>query len=199
MYSYSLICSSRNLSPLASYINPRYFSIGRDNKGRIYNYSIFADSNLITNSSTVNDINKVDPTPQITVKRKDTSFKFVGRLLDILNNPNNNLINNQKSQRIIENIVFEEFESVIQGNNNKLVLAGVNTEILTPLSKYLTDKRVILDKYINNLYNEQNAILNNKNYRNKVDLVLKAKVITSLDKSFIRNLCFYYFLLIYTY
>ena len=133
----------------------------------------------------------------------DLSHKFVSRLLNAFSDPNNILINNQESQIIIENIIFDEYEALFSGNTSKYIVGGINTEILGPiLSKYLLEKDLVLKKYIDNLLTQQAEVLTNVDKlsgKNKFDSILTAKVITSLDKKFIHNLCLYHFLVVYSY
>ena len=69
------------------------------------------------------------------------------------------------------------------------------------ISKYLTSKSNIINKYIDNLYKGQLEILSNSNRnKNKEDNdIFMANIITSLNKASILNLCLYYFLVVYTY
>lgn len=54
-------------------------------------------------------------------------------------------------------------------------------------------------KYIDNIYNQQLEILNDKKWTKKFNLILMAKIITSLYKTSRHNLCLNHFLLIYTF
>lgn len=165
------IYSPRYLS-LACVANARYFSIVRD---------------INTTSQPINLHNNV-------------SSNFVSRLLNSFNDPKNVLINDERSQSIIENIIFDEYESVFSGNTKKYIVGGINTELLNPiLSKYVFDNEYIMNKYIDNLFKEQTEILNNIKNINKLDVILIATIITSFDKSSIRNFCLRYFLLVYTF
>lgn len=141
-------------------VKSRYFSFRKGDDRHVYFYStvvasknqtdcfIFSYSNFNANSNSLVVSNKSDITPNIIDKRPNFSAKFVTRLLDSFNDPNNILINDEKSQRTIENIILEEFESVFSGNTNKYIAGGVNTELLNPiLSKYILEKKSIKKIY----------------------------------------------------
>ena len=94
-------------------------------------------------------------TSLVTDRPHDLSHKFVSRLLNVFTDPNNTLVNNHESQTIIENIIFYEYEALFSGNTSKYIVGGINTEMLGPmLSKYLMDKDLVLNKYIDNLFTQ---------------------------------------------
>lgn len=67
------------------------------------------------------------------------------------------------------------------------------------MSKYVFDKQALMDKYIDNLYQQEIGILNNTKNKNKHEEILMAAIITSLDKASIFHLCVQQFLIVYTY
>lgn len=133
----------------------------------------------------------------------DLSHKFVSCVLNALSDPNNVLVNNPESQLIIENIIFDEYEDLFSRNTTKYIVGGINTDILGPmLSKYLMDKELVLNKYIDNLLTQQAQVLtkiDKLSDKNKFESILIAKVIISIGKKFIHNLCLYHFLVVYSY
>lgn len=155
------------------------------------------------NSSSVAlaESNNKEYTSNVCYKDSQFSSKFVSRLLNSFNDPNNILINNEQSKRTIENIIIEEFESVFGGNTNKFIAGGVNTGLLTPiLTKYILDKEFLIRKYINNLVKEQEDVIKDNKNRDKFDKLLMANIITSIHhEGFIWNLCLHQFLLVFTF
>jgi hypothetical protein len=89
--------SPRYLS-LTCVTNPRYFSIARD----------------------------INTTPQPVNSHNNLSSNFVSRLLNSLNDPKNVLINDERSERTIENIIFDEYDSVFSGNTTKYIVGGIH-------------------------------------------------------------------------
>jgi len=96
-------------------------------------------------------------------------------------------------------MIFDEHDYIFSGNISRYV-GGINTQLLNPIvSKYVLDKKPLLYKYIDNLLLEQIDILNKTEVTKKADYTFIATIISSFDQSYIRNLCIYYFLLVYTY
>lgn len=133
---------------------------------------------------------------------RDLSSNFVSKLLNSFNDPNNVLINDEASQRIIENIIFDDYDFIFSNNTRNYIVGGINTELINPiLSKYILDVQSNMDTYIDNLYKQEYHILNNSKKTNKGidENILAATIITSLDKKVIRNFCLHQFLLVYTF
>ena len=130
-------------------------------------------------------------------KRRTSSPRFVTTLLNSLNDPNNILVNNEASQRLIENISFDEFEFILSNKTNKNIFADVNLDLLNPiLGKYIKSKSDIMETYINNLFCEVKATINKSKV--KVEDLLIANVINHTSKNSIFNFCLYYFVVIYS-
>ena len=156
--------------------NGRYFSTG---KGKVFD---------------------VTSSPLEITKHNTTHSSFVSNLLKSLADPNNVLINNEQSQRSIENIVFDDYEEAFSRNTTRFIAGGINTEVLGPLlSKFIFEKKDIVNTYIDNLSKAQDDILNNHNNTDKSELTLMAKIITSLSKDTIFSLCITHFILVYSY
>lgn len=175
-------------------------------KKLINNYNILVSSHWFYFKNRISDFKvryfvsgKSLYSSQSDPKKKNFSSKFVSTLLNSLNDPKHILINDEESQINIENILFDEYESIFRDKPKNMV-AGINTEILGPiLSKYTLGKLDIFNRYIDNLYNEQLEILKNEKIKNKYDIILMANIIKSLGKGSILNICLYHFLLVYTY
>lgn len=77
---------------------------------------------------------------------------------------------------------------------------GIKSEILGPiLNKYLFNKKDYMLRYINNLLDVEKGILLGTKMSKKLDVILMAKIIISLEVSDLHNLCLSNFLLVYTY
>lgn len=180
-YNFSLV------APLGRYIlaSP-FFFIGKSS----YNARHFSIATRMVNSIEVtNKLTSRNPSPN-----------FVGSLLNSLNDPKNALINDEQSQKTIENIIFDEYESVFSNNTKNYIVGGINTEILNPiLSKFLMEKEPIMQVYINNLFKQQAVLLNNNKKTDKLKEIFMAKIITSVQENFMLNLCYNHILLIYTF
>lgn len=131
-----------------------------------------------------------------TNKTKPT--KFMDRLLTYLSDPNNSLISNEQSQRKIESIIFDEFQSVLGGNTDKFIREGINTELINPLlSKYLVGKITEIKDFIDNYFDVMLEVLKKKEKKKKSikdEHVLAATIFTSLGKEEIFNFCLATFL-----
>ena len=126
--------------------------------------------------------------------------KFITLLLNSFNDPNNTFTNSEQSQRVIENIIFEDYESAVSSNTNRFITGGIKVDILGPiLNKYILSKREIILIYINNLRREQQSKLDNSKLSENFDIVLMATIITSLDINILYSLCISQFLLTYSY
>lgn len=105
-------------------------------------------------SDTISDesIKMKDNINQTINKPRLGPSKFITRILSVLNTPGATLNNDEDSQRKIENLTFDEFESVFAGNKNKFMLGGINADYLNPIiGKYLSEKEDVILLYIKNL------------------------------------------------
>lgn len=143
-----------------------------------------------------------DSTYQTNKQQRIVPSKFITSVLSTLNTSESVLGNDESSQRKIENLTFDEFESVFAGNKNKFMLGGINSELVNPLvGKYFLEKEKDIFLYINNLLKSQSENLNSKKIlkgkNNKVLLI--AKLFTGLSVDNIANAIKVQFLTVYTY
>ena len=174
-----------------------------DARGRLYSSSINPTLSIRNlggrDYSTYTKPLNSSPTQPI-VRSQNVTPRFISFLLNTLNDPNNTFTNSETSQRLIENIIFDEYESLFSGNTNTFMTGGIKPEILGPrLKNYLDSKRATLHRYINNIIDIQKDILVDSKMSKRLDAILMAKIIISLDLSELHNLCLSQFLLVYTY
>lgn len=157
-------------------------SLGSDKKINISNYSVVKDvtnfhtlnSNYSTKLSNIkeeiNNTREENNDVYVTTNKTKPS-KFMNRLLTSLSDPNNSLISNEESQKRIESIIFDEFQSVLGGNTDKFIREGINTELINPLlSKYLLGKGKITEikDFIDSYFDVMFEVLKKKEKKKKI-------------------------------
>ena len=140
------------------------------------------------------------PLSATKTKVTNSTSNFVSVILKSLNDPKNTFKNDEVSERSLENMVFQDSEFNYSANSTKFISGGINIDILSPLlNKTIINITDTINRYINNLINQQMEVLNNKKNANKFYDILVAKIITSNDVSSLFNICVSNFLAIYTY
>lgn len=205
--------SSPSTSPSPSFSSSCYFSLGSDKKINISNYSVVNNvtdfHTLYSNSSTkpsiikeeINDTIEENNGTYVTTNKAKPS-KFMNRLLTSLSYPNNSLISIEESQKRIESIIFDVFQSVLGGNTDKFIREGINTELINPLlNKYLLGKIEERNDFIYNYFDVMLEVLKKvkKKKSIKSEDVLAATLFTSLSKKQIFSFCLATFLRVYTF
>ena len=98
---------------------------------------------------------------------KVDSERFISRLLNTLQG-HNAFTNSEDSERIIEKIIFKDFEDVFSGNTAKFIAGNIKKDVLKPrLNQYIFKKNEMIYQYINNLVAQQQSLLND--YKNSDD------------------------------
>ena len=88
---------------------------------------------------------------------------------------------------IIENILYDQYKEIFD-NKDKYIVNGINTDILGKnLYKYIDERKNVLEQYTDKL-------IDNPNGRIEFEKV----IFSSIDKSYIINLCLVTFLRIYS-
>lgn len=143
---------------------------------------------LPLNSLRLVSTGSVSDSSNINVVSKFTGPRFIGSLLSYLNDPQNAFTNSEHSQRVIENIIFDEYQSYYSPNANKFIAGGIKSDVVNPmLTKYLLSKKDIIQIYANNLIKQHGYKLENIKSSDDYKTILIAKIITSLNVDFLHS------------